>query len=299
MLMRSSSRLGLSLLLALALPAVGCGSTGPSEQAQTADSAVSRAPVAKNAHGPVRVIGEALGDVPLTAVQRTQIEQWATDAEARHADARADRKALMLAIADQAQAGRIDRAALQPRMDALAAALDRAQPADRASFEQLHSLLTADQRVAFVDALEARIDGHQGQAGEKHPLRQWAEDLHLTDEQRTQIRTALADHFRAARAQEPADHGDVEGRPLHGSHPWAEGAERGAKMLAAFKQDRFVMAELAPPRDLSKVVSKMSDHFLGVAEVVLPLLTPEQRATAAQKIRDRADSMLEIGPSLR
>ena len=294
MLLRSSVCFGLAVSLALAVPALGCGGTVASEQAQAAGLATSRAPVAQNARGPLRVIGDALGDVPLSGAQRTQIEQLATDAEARHVDTRAAGKTLVLAIADQVQGGQIDRAALQPRIDALAAAADRVQPADRAAFEQLHSLLTADQRVAFVDALQARMHGPKGDAAERHPMRQWADDLKLTDEQKTQIRTALADHFRGAHGAESAGHGDAD----HPGHPWAEGAERGAKMLAAFKQDRFVMSEVAPPRDLSKVVSKMSDRFLGLAEVALPILTPEQRSIAAQKIRERADSMLEIGPSL-
>jgi Spy/CpxP family protein refolding chaperone len=242
--------------------------------------------VAQNAHGPLKVVGEALGDVPLTATQRAQVERLAADAEARHADARLARKDLMLAVAAQVQVGSIDRAALRPKVDALAAALTKAQPADRASFEQLHALLSADQRTAFVDALEARIEEHKGKMREGHPLKKWADDLKLTDDQRTQIRAALHDHFRQMA------HGEG------GEHPWADEGHRGAKVLSAFKQERFVMDEVAPTRDVSLMAGKMSDHLLGLAETVLPLLTPEQRGIAATKIRERAESDAELGPGL-
>jgi Spy/CpxP family protein refolding chaperone len=286
MLMRSLSRFALPVSLVLAVPALGCGGGVASEQAATAESATTRAPVAENAHGPLKVVGEALGDVPLTAAQRAQVERLAADAEARHADARLARKDLMLAVAAQVQAGAIDRAALRLKVDALAAALTKAQPADRASFEQLHALLSADQRTAFVDALEARVGEHKGKMREGHPLRKWTDDMKLSDDQRTQIRAALHDRFR------PMVHGEG------GEHLWEEEGHRGAKVLSAFKQDRFVMDEVAPARDIAQVAAQMTDHFLGLAETVLPLLTPEQRALAASKLREKAESDSELGPGL-
>jgi hypothetical protein len=251
--------------------------------------------VALSAHGPLKVIGEALGDVPLTADQRTHIEQLAADADARHGDARAARKDLTMALAAQVEAGRIDRAALAPKLDALAAALQKAQPADRASFEQLHAILGSDQRVAFVDALEAHIGEHMGAMRDTHPLKQWADDLKLSEDQKTQIRTALKNSF--------GGHFGVpghEGRPGHeggrGPHEHGDGHERGAKLLAAFKQDRFVIDEVVPAKDISKQVAHMSDRFLGIAETVLPILTPDQRKIAAAKLRERAETLGEMGP---
>lgn len=289
MLTRSASRFVLPFTLALAVPAFGCGAATTNAQASSAQGA-ARAPVAQNAHGPLKVIGEALGDVPLTADQRTHIEQLAADADARHADARAARKDLTFALAAQIQAGHLDRAALAPKLDALSAALQKAQPADRTGFEQLHAILGADQRVAFVDALEAHIGEHMGAMRETHPMKQWAEDLKLTGDQKKQIRTALKTHFEAAGGP-----GHEGGWGPHG-HGGGDGHERGAKILAAFKQDRFVIDEVIPPKDISKQVAHMSDRFLGVAETVLPILTPDQRNVAAQKLRDRAETLGEMGP---
>jgi Spy/CpxP family protein refolding chaperone len=294
MLTRSVSRFVLPLGLALAVPTFGCGGGAANAQVSSAQPAV-RAPVALNAHGPLKVIGEALGDVPLTADQRTHIEQLAADADARHGDARAARKDLTMTLAAQVEAGRIDRAALAPKLDALAAALQKAQPADRASFEQLHAILGSDQRVAFVDALEAHIGEHMGAMRDTHPLKQWADDLKLSEDQKTQIRTALKSSF-GGHFGGPGH----EGRPGHeggrGPHAHGDGHERGAKLLAAFKQDRFVIDEVVPAKDISKQVAHMSDRFLGIAETVLPILTPDQRKIAAAKLRERAESLGQMGP---
>jgi Spy/CpxP family protein refolding chaperone len=280
------SRFALPLSLLIAAPALGCGGTvAAQEQPASAESATTRAPVAQGAHGMVKLMGDAFGDVPLTPSQRAQIEQMASDAEARHAEAQAARKDLMLTLASQVEAGRIDRAALQPKIDAIAAAMQKAQPADRASLEQLHALLTPEQRAAFADALQSRFHGgmkamHAGH--DKHPMKEWADDLKLTDEQRAQLKTIFQQRFEAAReAGREAHHG--------GDHPGAEAHERGAKLLAAFKQDRFVMDEVAPAADIREHAAKMADHVLGTAEAALPVLTPEQRALAAQKLREHAD----------
>jgi Spy/CpxP family protein refolding chaperone len=239
----------------------------------------------------VHMLGEALGQVPLTATQRTQIEKLASEAEARQGDAGAVWKDLTSALADQVQAGRVDRAALQPRIDAFTAALQRSQPADRAALEQLHALLSADQRAAFVDALTANVREHKGAARDTHGTK-WADDLKLTDEQKAQVRLAL----RQAHASRESDSHEP-GRAPGGDHPWAGGGHHAA-VLSAFRQDRFVIDEVAPPHDLSAVAASASDRVLRMAEAVLPLLTPEQRAVAAQRIREHGSSPEGMGTPL-
>jgi Spy/CpxP family protein refolding chaperone len=279
MFSRSTVRFALPLTLLLAAPALGCGGT-TSSQALSVPGAV-RAPVAQTAHDQVKLIGEALGDVPLTPEQRGDIERLAADADVRHESARTARRELMLSIAAQVEAGAIDRAALQPKVDALALAAGSAQPADRVAFERLHAILAPDQRTAFVDALEARLSEHAGELRERHPMRAWAADLKLSDAQQSQIKALLEQSFHAKR----------EG---HDGGPWSgEGRHRGAKLLGAFKQDRFVMDDVAPAVDVGRRASTASDRFLGIASQVLPVLTPGQRSIAAQKIRDRAASGFE------
>jgi Spy/CpxP family protein refolding chaperone len=270
---------GLAFVLALsvAAPLTACGGSVSSEQAASAGSAVTaRAPVAVSAHGPIRLLGDALGDVPLSPAQRSQIEQLATDAEARHADERAARSDLLNVIAAQVQSGALDRVALQPKIAAVAAAVQKAQPADRAAIERLHAILTPDQRVAFVDALKSRVHERVGKVRDAHPLKKIADDLQLTEDQRAQLRTALHAHFEGQKGGHDGGAG------------WGPGMHRGAKVLSAFEQEHFVLDEVAPPLDVQNVVTQKSDHFLSATEAALPILTPGQRAIAAQKIRDRA-----------
>ena len=80
--------------------------------------------------------------------------------------------------------------------------------------------------------------------------------------------------------------------------PGPTAKEHGAKVMSAFKQDRFVMDEVAPAMDVAAKAQKMSEHMLGVAEAALPVLTPAQRAIAAQKLRDRAESLEEVAPGM-
>jgi Spy/CpxP family protein refolding chaperone len=285
MQIRSLAHLALPLAITLTAASFGCGGSA-AEQATSATSAATRAPVAQSTHGPLKLVGDALGDVPMTAPQRAQIEQLATEAEARHAAARATRRDLTLAVAAQLEAGNIDRAALRPKIDAVAAAVAASQPADRAAFERLHALLGPDQRTAFVDALEARMHERMGETRGKGGMLHWAQELKLSDDQRAQIKAALEQHFHAGAGERG------------GGKAWTDRAERGAKLLAAFKQDRFVIDEVAPAQEVGQQAARSSDWFLGMAEAALPILTPEQRAIAAQKLRARAEQAEAAGPMM-
>ncbi len=269
-------KVGLVLALLVGAPALGCA--GSVATAQSATTAGTRAPVAQSAHGQVKFLGAALGDVPLTDAQRGQIEKLASDADARHEGLRSARHDLLLLLATQVEAGAIDRTAFQPKVDAIATAARASQPVDRSALEQLHTILAPDQRVAFADAVGARtlhVFEHLG--GRGGWMKQWADDLKLTDAQRDQMKTLL---------QQANEGGKGHGHD-HGA--W-DGGRRGAKILEAFKQDRFVVDEVAPVRDAGQQAETMADRFLTIAAQVLPVLTPEQRAVAAARLRDRANA---------
>jgi Spy/CpxP family protein refolding chaperone len=265
-----------ALTLVLAVPALGCAGTVSSEPPASAETATSKAPVAVTAHGPVKLFGAALGEVPLTASQRTAIEGLATAAEARHADARTAGQDLMTTLATQIEAGQIDRTALQPKLDAMVASMQKAQPLDRSAFEQLHAILTPDQRAAFVDAVASHVGDLKDKMGERHGMHQWAADLNLTDDQKSQIKDAMMARFKA-------DGHDAK-------EEWKGAKHQGKQVMDAFKGDRFVFDEVAPPKDVAAMVNRTSGHLLGVAEVALPILTPAQRTLAAQKVREHAQN---------
>jgi Spy/CpxP family protein refolding chaperone len=288
------STLSLSVL-AMAAGGVACGGTsGTVETPSTATTntvqaaAATTGPVAANSHGQVKLIGEALGEVGLRPDQRTQLEQLAADAETRHAAVQAAHKDLMLAIAAQIESGTIDRAALQPKIDAATAAWKASRPADRAAFEKIHSILDASQRAEFIESLrtkaQAKMGGGPGHGhgggflGGHGRLAKLADDLQLTDAQRDQVKAIMKD--------ERHEHA--------GAHPFQDGKQRMDTVLDAFKQDRFVIDDVAPMNAAQPDhANGMAMHMLDIAERMQPILTPAQQKLAAEKLRERANDTHE------
>jgi Spy/CpxP family protein refolding chaperone len=271
---------------------VGC--SGAEQQApQTSASALTKAPIGASTHGVVKLVGEALGDVGLRPEQRTELEKLASAAEARHVAMIDGRKELMNAVADQVEKGAIDRAALQPRIDRVVADMERSRPDDRAAMLKLHALLDGEQRNAFVDALESRMKArHHGGPGAhegKHHggpregfarMKQLADDLKLTEEQRTQIKDALKEAHGEGR----------DWRKMGGELRERMHAGKGA--LESFRTDKFdpPQPSLDKKVDLREKVAQGEARMIGVAEKILPILTPEQRKIAADKLREVAKS---------
>ncbi|MBX3190165.1 MAG: Spy/CpxP family protein refolding chaperone [Labilithrix sp.] len=275
------------------LAAIGCG--GTVEQPQTA-AGVSKAPVGQNTHGVVKLVGDALGEVPLRPDQRVELEKLAQASEARHVAMADGRKELMLAVADQVEKGAIDKGALQPKIDRIVADLEKSRPEDRAALARVHAILDADQRNLFVDALESRFKGKHhrmkggegGEHGERghhkgkhgfHGMKQLAEDLKLTDEQKSQIKDALMSGHEGGRDRREM---------FRGMH---ERMSEGKQALESFRTDKFDANAAGPSPDKVRVMAAAgSTRFVGAAEKVLPILTPEQRKIAADKLRQIANS---------
>lgn len=283
--------------------AVGCG--GSVEQPQTQASAASKAPVGQSTHGVVKMFGAALGEVALRPDQRTELEKLAVAADQRHAAMAEGKKDLMLAVADQIEKGAIDKAALQPKIDRIVADLEKGRPDDNAALARMHAILDPEQRNAFVDALESRFKGghhggkgkhhggdgektekgeageHHGRMGGLHGLKQLSDDLKLTDDQKAKI-------FEAVKASREAEKGK-------GGHHGMRGMAEGKKALESFRTDTFDPAAAAPSADKIRAqASEGSSRVIGIAQTVLPILTPEQRKIAADKVRTMATSGAEM-----
>ena len=285
----------LAALSAGSLTAIGCG--GTVEQPQTQASAAQKAPVAPQTHGVVKMFGEALGEVALRPEQRSELEKLAVTADARHAAMADGKKELMLAIADQVEKGSIDKAALQPKIDRIVADLEKGRPEDSVALARMHAILDPEQRNAFVSALESKFKGkhhggdhhggkgehgekgeHGGPMGGMHAMKQLADDLELTDDQKSQIKEAL--------------------KGAHEGHSFREMHERmgeGKKALESFRGDKFDPNAAAPPPETLRARAAIgSSRFLGLAEKVLPILTPDQRKIAAEKLRAMANAGVDV-----
>jgi Spy/CpxP family protein refolding chaperone len=224
---------------------------------------------------PIGVIRDALDKVSLRPEQKAEIEQMTASATSRHQAVRAAHEALRAAIADQVLAGKIDRAALKPQIDALVAAIDNARPDDRAALVRLHDLLDKQQRDELVRNVESsfrtKMQDHRGGHAGPH---EWAADLNLTDAQRDQLRAVMKDQFHRAGAE----------RRGEGRERWRAMHEQGRRVLQSFREDKFSLDGAAPPFGRDKIEQHLA-RMLDVAEAALPILKPEQRAIAAQKIR--------------
>ncbi|HEY8079570.1 MAG TPA: hypothetical protein VIF62_35815, partial [Labilithrix sp.] len=222
-------------------------------------------------------------NIPLRADQRTEIEKLVADGEARQASVVTAHKDVMLTLADQIEKGSIDRTALQPKIAAASAAHGTIVAENQAALTRLHDLLTPDQRNNFVDAMQsAGKEAHEH--GAKHgfaAMKQWKDDLKLTDDQVSQIKDVL--------------HGEHKGRDMKAvGKDFKADMETRKAALETFRTEKFDAQGLAHPVDANKV-SKGTEHFVGVAEKILPILTAEQRTIAANKIREMA-AKGEMGP---
>lgn len=277
----------------IAAGAVACGGT-VEHSPQTSAAAATKAPVATNAHGMVKLVGEALGEVPLRPEQRAEIEKLASEAEARHAPTAGVRKELILAFADQVEKGAIDKTALQPQVDKATADLEKLRADDRAALARLHGILDAEQRNAFVDALEKQMKAkrgehrdHAGAIGGFGKLKQLADDLKLTEAQRDQIREALKEAHKEAKGGGAwKQHARGEHGPSHGA--WKGRHHGGKRAFEAFRENKLDLDKVAPPHDTKAMAQLGVGRMSVVAEKILPILTPEQRKLAADKIRSMA-----------
>ncbi len=267
-----------SILSALALGVGGLALASP--EARTEAAGAHGAHHGRRAGG--GLVHAALRLPSLRAGQRAQLELLVDEEKAAHATVRVAHGDLMQSLAAGVEVGRIDDAALRSKVEAVAQAEAAAKPRERAAVEQLHGILDTAQRAELVTALEARRASPvaTGDAEPEHARRggrgmeAWARALDLTPQQRDQIRANLG----AAR-----DAGHEGGRQAHG----AARAEH-EKVLEAFKADRFVMNEVAPPAVGAEALERGPEKLVAAVRAALPVLTPPQRAAAAARMRAEA-----------
>ncbi len=263
------------LLVAFALSTAACsGAVTADGSPQTSANALTKAPIAPGSHGAVKLVGEALGEVSLRADQRDALEKLAATAETRHAGMVSSRKDLLSAFADQVEKGAIDRSALQPKIDKIAQESEKSRADDQAALVKVHDLLDANQRNELVDALHDKMKAR----GKEHgfgKMKELAADLKLTDDQISQIKTAM--------------HGEHHPKGGHGEHDGAQKLHArggklghdGKKLMEGFRSEKFDASSFGEHHDMSAGAGRM----IGMVEKVLPILTPEQRKIAAEKIR--------------
>lgn len=225
-----------------------------------AGSAFADAPAAQHekthAHAGKGPIERALSQVQLRQDQRAAADAILLQTKPSHAAVKASRKALRSALATQVEIGRVDRKALRAFVDAVAIASQDERRAERTAFEKLHALMDAKQRAAFADAMTAAMADHP----HRDRLESLERYLKLSPDQKKELEKAID--------AEKAKHPD----------------KRGAKSFEGFKQDKLAIDSVLPSEARAQMFARI-ERELRIAEKIAPLLTPEQRARAATKLR--------------
>jgi len=172
-------------------------------------------------------------------------------------------------VALQIEAGRIDRAALEPKLTEFATAWGTTRSGDAAAVERLHAILDADQRADLVEAL--RNSREEGRRGKGERLLMLADELSLTSDQMLKIREVLVQR-RAERKRDKNKDGAGRGK------------RRFEGMLDAFETEEFSLDQVPAADELRDKAMRRAERMLGTIEAVLPILTAEQRKLAAAKL---------------
>jgi Spy/CpxP family protein refolding chaperone len=215
-------------------------------------------------HGPLaRLIAEGLEKAGLSDSQRARAEQVAHEVIPQEEAVRDARHAFMRALAEQLKAGHVDARALRSEIDALVKAREEASPAMRKMFEQLHEILTPEQRVAFADAVAARLKEFSAKKGSWSGM--LAKELGLSKEQEGSIEESC----EKARSK-------VE-----------EGRSKLMAILEAFKEDHFSIEQIAPIANVGERTRERAGGIVDMAKEVSRDLTPEQLTELGNKIESR------------
>jgi Spy/CpxP family protein refolding chaperone len=222
------------------------------------------------------LLGAALKLDSLTAGQRTAIEGLKAQRDASTAPVRSAHAQVLALLAQEVEQGSVDAQALAPGLNAEHSAAAAESAFEESALTELHALLTPAQRGQLVDSIEAARgqtpqDGQapQGGDGARHGYGSrgaaWGGKLGLTPEQKSQIAANLA----AERSGGVAD----GGKHTHGaSH---------RQGLEAFRGDSFDASALVRVEHRGEWVEK-------IAQAMVPVLTPAQRAMWASGLRARA-----------
>jgi Spy/CpxP family protein refolding chaperone len=193
---------------------------------------------------------------------------------------REDEKGLMVALADGIGAGNIDTKKVDPALVQLRADAGRIQECDAAALNELHAALSPIERRALVHKVEAhwavwKHVNHDAPAGGREAggrLHALQRELNLTPDQLDKMSAALQAAMQDSTAH--FDHAKVQ------AHIKAFGD--------AFVKDAFDANSLASVNANADLAHHGARRMVVFYETIMPILTPEQRTTLAEHLREHA-----------
>jgi Spy/CpxP family protein refolding chaperone len=226
-------------------------------------------------------IAMSLDTLGVSPEQQAAVERIRKDLHAKMDPARAAEQSVVATLADGLAAGTIDTAKVDAAVGLATEAAAASHDASAAALNELHSVLTSSQRGALVDKVEAHWAVWQKANAEETAtarpegghLATLAADLALTEEQVNKIRANLAEGMKAVPRLDPQE---------IATHLRAFGdAFRGE----TFDAKTLTTAGSADAHMVGWGTAQMA-HFV---ETVSPVLTPEQRATFAERLREHSN----------
>jgi Spy/CpxP family protein refolding chaperone len=274
----------------VAWTASGCGAgAGSAPQTSTPPAAPPADDVAAGVtehhryhhHGGVTLFIEmSLDTMGVSPEQRAAVEKIRAALSARLEPARVDEHNVLAALADGLESAAADNTKVDAALAQLRAAAADAHDASADALNELHAVLTAPQRAALVDKVESHwsvwedANGVEGGAGGPHGdrLSLLTTELELTPDQLARIQARLDEATKAA--------------------PRLDAQEVTASLRAfgdAFRQDSFDARAQGVSREADEhMVGWGAARMARLVEAAGPVLTPAQRATLAQKLREHA-----------
>jgi Spy/CpxP family protein refolding chaperone len=273
-----------------ALSAVGCG--GASANARPPATAASASDVDEVAsgltehhrhhhHGGVTLlVALSLDTLGISPEQRPAVEKIRRDLHARMEPARAAQQTLAAALADGVAAANLDATTVDAAIAQVSAAAATVHDASTDALNELHAVLTPSERAALVDKVEAHWSvWHKANAEETGPanpeggrLAMLTTDLGLTQDQVAKIRAGLGERMKAVPRLDPQE---------IATHIQAFGD--------AFRSEKFDAKALPGANSANAHLAGWgAAHLAHFIEAVSPVLTPEQRAEFAQRLREHS-----------
>ncbi len=225
-------------------------------------------------------VAMSLDSLGVSDDQRQAIMKIQSDLHRQMQPAHDAERAVLLALADGVAAGQIDNAKLDAVTAQLASTSARVHDEVVESLNALHKTLTPPQRQALVDKVAAHFEvwhhaNSTDEATNKEAsghLARFADELGLSPEQIEQIRASYRDA--------------LAGRP-HFDRAQADAHMKA--FAAAFTSDAFDAKALASGGPVNAGMSTWGiNRTVTLYKVAIPILTPAQRAKAAESLRRHA-----------
>jgi Spy/CpxP family protein refolding chaperone len=218
--------------------------------------------------GVISMISDAIASLQLTKDQSTQVSALVHDLEQHHAAVEEARKHLSLDIAASVEVGVVDDRGLAKDGAELGKARVEVAPTDAKALEELHQILTPDQRKQFAASLNAAAEKLRNDDAQRR-YSNWRSDLEINTDQNEKIEPRL----------------DADGSLAASARAEQEAWRRRLRATANdFAGDTYKASAYGDPDVVATTVERVR-RLAVFLSVVVPVLTPEQRKTAAANLR--------------